>query len=326
MRRRHAVAFAAAAMAAACGTPDDGDRDAGADAASSIDAVHDGSADDARGGDDAIAGDDGSGADSDAAPVETCGPDGPTRIYVLKTLRFARNNAGISNGFDLDDRVSNATDTGGCRKVDLTTPDGTPGVDNQFASLLPAIEATGGIAFEGLIQNAINAGNILLLVEVSGLDDHHDDSCVSVAVVDGQGEPLLDAEGGMEAGQTFARSETPPPPPVTGAIAESTLLADGLSLTVPAYVFFYEFRVPIQSARLSMTIADDGTATGVVAGAVLVETLIEIVSQIDGADGVPDAVIALAPGLADLFPGDDGKCQAVSAALEFEAVPAFFYE
>ncbi|MCB9506354.1 MAG: hypothetical protein H6698_00485 [Myxococcales bacterium] len=327
---RTALAVVATAALGACGEPaDESGGDAGVDATSDAtsDAALEVVTSDVNDGGMAA---DGSGDDVDAedsGPAGACGPLGESRTYVLKTLRFARNEAGVSAGFDLDGRTSDGTDPVGCRKLDLTSPSGTPGVDNQFASLLPAIEAAGGMAFEGLIQDAINEGDILLLIELTSVESLDDDDCVSVEVQSGLGTPLLDQAGAMAANQTFARDPEGDHSHVDGArIVDGTLAVDSIRVTVPAYVFFYEFRIPVESARMEMHINEDGTATGVLGGGIEVDTLIEIVSQIDGAGGVPDAVTALAPGLADLAPNDSGQCTAVSAVLTFDAVPAYFYE
>lgn len=279
---------------------------------------------------DSSAADTGSDVDVEAlgdVPQGFCGPIEPTSVFVVSELRFARETAGVSNGFDLDGRTSDGADLGGCRKADLVSPDGTEGVDNQFARLLPAIEASGGLAFEGLIQDAINAGNILLMVEVESADDFVDDECVSVIIQRGEGLPIVNRDDRIEGGQTFDRNLDIEVSRTDGASIESgELVITGVAFEIPAFVFTFEFLIPVTDGQVWLQFHEDGTASGVMGGGISVDALIDVVSSIDGAGGVPDAVIALAPGLADLFPDDDGNCQSVSVALEIEAVPAFFYE
>lgn len=265
--------------------------------------------------------------DQDDVPLGSCGPIEPTQVFVVSELRFARETDGVSSGFDLDGRTSNGSDLGGCRKPDLIAPDGTEGIDNQFARLLPAIEASGGLAFEGLVQDAINAGNILVMLELESADDFVDDECVSVIIQRGEGLPIVNRDDRIEGGQTFDRNSEIAVSRTDGAtIEDGELEITGVAFDIPAFVFTFEFLIPVTDGQLWIDFHDDGTATGVMGGGISVDALIDVVSSIDGAGGVPDAVIALAPGLADLFPDDDGNCQSVSVALEIEAVPAFFYE
>ena len=260
-------------------------------------------------------------------PMGACGPIEPTHVFVVSQLRFARDVAGVSNGFDLDDRDSDGTDPGGCRKLDFDSPDGVEGVDNQFARLLPAIEAAGGLAFEGLIQDAINAGNILIMIEMENSDDLVNDECVSVIIQRGEGLPIVNRDDRIEGGQTFDRnSEVAVSRTEQASIIDGVLGFDGVAFDIPAYVFTFDFLIPVTDGEVRLEINEDGTATGVMGGGISVEALIDVVSSIDGAGGVPDAVTALAPGLADLFPDESGDCQSVSVALEIEAVPGFFYE
>lgn len=189
MRARTWIMMAALTGLAACGT-DEGadDTDAGADTGLNFDA---------------------SGADTlevDEGPVGMCGPLAPTQVFVVSELEFVGEEGGVTRGFDVDGYVSNGTDPNGCRKVDLVDPEGNEGVDNQFAYILPIIENTGGQALPGLIQNAINEGDILIVFEVESADDLTNDECVSLSIGRGEGAPFVDANGRIGDGQTFDRN------------------------------------------------------------------------------------------------------------------------
>ncbi len=260
-------------------------------------------------------------------PMGACGPINPTHVFVASELVFAREVSGVSPGFDLDQRDSDGADREGCQKLDFESPDGVPGVDNQFARLLPAIEAAGGLAFEGLIQDAINAGNILIMFEMENADDLTEDTCVSVVIQRGEGLPIVNRDNRIEGGQTFDRNDEIARSRTDEASIENGLLTlTDVAFEIPAYVFTFDFLIPVTDARVEIQINPDGTATGMMGGGISVDALIEVVNSIDGAGGVPDAVTALAPGLADLFPDESGDCQSVSVAMELELVPAFFYE
>lgn len=338
---RLAIASSLAVVLLACGddgagaevdatSPDSGVDAGDIDADGASDADHSDSDSDS----DASAGDDASDGGSDPVDdveqdveMSECGPVGDRLVYVVSELRFARETDRlVSRGFDVDGVVSNASDPAGCRKPDMTTPDGVEGVDNQFAKVLPAIEAAGGQALEGLIQNAINAGDILIMLEVESIESTEEDECVVAHLLRGDGQPLLDAEGRMEDGQTFDVDTEFERSTSRGQVVDGTLSFGRVSVVVPAYVFFFEFFIPVDDALGTFTFREDGTAHGLLGGAISVDYLVETFGDLQGAGGVPDAIATLVPNLADLYPDESGRCQALSATMEFEAVEAFFYE
>src|SRR5690606_32862511 len=88
----------------------------------------------------------------------------PPRVFVIDTMRFAtEREPGVANGFDLDGVVSDGSDPASCGHADYTSPEGEPGIDNTLASLVPLFELAGIGAAEGLIQNTIVEGGILLM-------------------------------------------------------------------------------------------------------------------------------------------------------------------
>ena len=83
--------------------------------------------------------DDAGSLDLGTTPIKTA-----HRIYVFDTVGFTRlDKDGRAPGFDLDHKVSDETDVDTCSQADFIGIDGTPGIDNQFATLVPLIEATG---------------------------------------------------------------------------------------------------------------------------------------------------------------------------------------
>src|SRR5687768_14774767 len=122
------------------------------------------------------------------------------QTWVMREIRFVRQVDGVSDGFDLD-----GVDGGleGCGIADFTSPDGVPGVDNAFARMIPALELTEAAAVEPLIQDAINSGQLLLLVELAGVDDTAEDECVDVGLMRGAGEALVGGDVLLVSGQTL---------------------------------------------------------------------------------------------------------------------------
>ncbi|MCA9638968.1 MAG: hypothetical protein KC420_23230, partial [Myxococcales bacterium] len=111
-------------------------------------------------------------------PLAACDSPGTTRSMVLSTFGFVRPDAMRGNrvdGFDLDDRVSTAGDAEGCRHADFTSPDGITGIDNQLARLLPVVDMMTGGAVDGLVQAAVNNGQLLIAITLDGVDDTRND-------------------------------------------------------------------------------------------------------------------------------------------------------
>lgn len=112
-------------------------------------------------------------ATTDATPdadggVPACDGTGPTGFFVISTLDFGRMGpAGTVPGLNLDGLVSDDMDRDGCFQPDFVSAHGTDGVDNQFAVLLPTLESALGADTRALFQQSINAGDMLILLELS---------------------------------------------------------------------------------------------------------------------------------------------------------------
>ena len=83
----------------------------------------------------------------DASAGAACTPASNTQSTVMVRLGFVRQGTDDPrvDGFDLYGRVSTTSDNASCRQADFTSHDGTPGIDNQLAKLLPIVDSmTGG--------------------------------------------------------------------------------------------------------------------------------------------------------------------------------------
>lgn len=263
------------------------------------------------------------------------GPDAPdvegpstsdgttTRAAVVDGLFFARDlSPGVSEGFDLDGVVSSPGDPEGCLHADRTSPDGTPGIDNAFAGLIPVLDATEASAIEPLVQGAIAAGDLLVLVELDGLDDPVNDDCVDVTLVRGErATPLLGPDGRLLDGQTFL--------PVDGArstvtcvpLVDGVLQAGPFTLDLPIRILDVELALGMRDAQLRLALDPDGSMRGVLGGAVPLEGILVILEEDDLGD-LRDLVEGLILLAADLWPGEAG-CDALSVTFELTATLAF---
>lgn len=267
------------------------------------------------------------GPDDTGEPIGWCDGQGDTVVGVVSSLLFARpSEDGVCEGFDLDGAVSTTGGASGCGIGDYVDPEGVPGIDNGFAILLPALEATEAAAVEGLIQASIEGGELLILFELSDVDHPTDDSCVDVAIHRGVGEVALGTDGVIEAWQTFDVDASLP-----GASVAAVPMVDGrldvgpIDLDIPANVLGVDVLFPMRDGMMRIERQEDGTFTGILAGGLDVEYLLAVASE-ENVD--PDLVGLLSSLLAissDLDPKGDGSCDRIAITFTFTAQPAFLF-
>ena len=250
--------------------------------------------------------------------------DAPT--FVIKTLFFSREENGVSDGFDLDDTVSDGRDAQGCYNSDFMAPDDTEGIDNQFALLLPLIEAAGGEALGPYTQTAVNSGNLLLFFELVGVDDMKNDSDVTLRLYRVVGDTLVGTDGFLQPWQTFDIDLESAWIDTKAQIVDGILTSEGFKFALPFYIFDFYFEARIQGGHLKITFGENGVHTGVIGGAVTLSNIQEIADAVEGGDDEAALIQRLGSLFADLLPDDTGDCQAMSVTLKFETTGAFLYE
>jgi hypothetical protein len=261
------------------------------------------------------------------APAAAASCDtGETIGAVVTALHFTREaSKGVAPGFDVDARLSDGDDTVTCGHADRTDPDGVPGIDNELSGLVPDIEEIVGDAVDGLIQGAINNGELLILLEVKGVDGLVDDGCVEVATEIGDGTPAIGNDGVIESYQTYdldasnVRSESPP-----GRIEGGVLRVGPFDMAIPIAIFDVSFTLNVHSGRVRLEIDEDtGKMKGLLGGGIVVEELLDGVKVGAGVSDFIGPIAVVARAASDLAPDEEGKCRQLSVAMEVEAVPAF---
>jgi hypothetical protein len=257
------------------------------------------------------------------APAAACELDGAD-VLVVRVIRFAiADDAGVSLGFDLDRDTSDA-----CDIEDYTSPTGTPGIDNAFSRLAPTLDATEAKVetIEGLIQAAVDSGELLIAIEVGGLDGD-DDDCVATRVGQASGDVMLGTDGLLLDGQTFERDEAAPSSTLEPGVATAGAIeARGLSIDLPVQILNASLSLPLRDGALHLEPAVGDTRAGWLAGGVRADYLLEV-SQTENVDPtVAELLGAVLQANADLDDEYGEACASVSITLEFEAVGAYFYE
>lgn len=242
---------------------------------------------------------------------------------MARKLSFARaDDAGlVSEGFDLDGVDAQ------CGVADFTDPEGATSVDNALAKLLPVLEQTEAAVIEPLIQDSVNGGAMLLMFDLTDLDALADDACVEVDVFKGLGIPMVGYDGWILPYQTF---EVNPDTPVTAA--PTAALIDGRlevgpieTVDLKITVLDLQATVRLHDVRLRLEPLPDGTWTGLIAGGVLVEDIVEVATLQNVDDAVFELIGPVLDLLADLAPDETGTCTQISMTLQLEAVPAFVF-
>lgn len=260
-----------------------------------------------------------------AAPepeLEVCDNPDDARIGIMTRITVARFEGDQANGFDLDGKDGDGSD---CGLGDFTNDEGVPGIDNALSRLMPALETTEAAALEDILQEAINNGLFLLSWELTSYDDPEQDGCVDVGVSQAAGVPVVGGHGTLLSGQTYER--TGEESWVDEAeIVDGRVVAAPFDLTLPVSILDADIILDISEGAIQVDLEDDGTATGVLGGAVPIESILSVLNE-DGIDpAVADAVTGLLYLAADMDVDGDGECTDLSLALEFESVNAFYFD
>ena len=259
------------------------------------------------------------GMDTAVIEDQVCNELDKTQVAIITEMWFARVNEGVTNSVNLDG------DAIGCGQEDYVSPSGEAGVDNSFGSLIPILELTEGAAIEVYIQDLINNGEVLIMLEMEDVDDPYEDECVNFNLLRGLGEPTVGTDKIIESGQTFDRNlELPQSRAESQSISAGMLEASPLEFRLPFQIFDIQLEFVLHGSTLRFEQGVDGHHTGIVAGGLYISEIIDFVSGRDDID-IGDLITDFVTSKADLWPDESGQCQGISVVFEFKAKPAFFY-
>jgi len=229
----------------------------------------------------------------------------------------------ISDGFDLDggDRTQH------CPHQEFTSPTGAKGIDNQLARLMACIK---GVRKADNLKNLdsdtfIRTGAAVTLILIGNVDDARNDDDVTVSIFkskdgfikDGAGQPLPDATLRADSHADF-HSET------RGRIKDGVLTTDPMNIRMRDDRGDYDLR----SARLRITLEEDGRAEGIIAGyydtAAFWDSWSKRSNQQRELGFSCPALHAALHRLADGYKDPaTGRCTAISSVLNITAIRTF---
>ncbi|MFK7991985.1 MAG: hypothetical protein AB8I08_38565 [Sandaracinaceae bacterium] len=264
-----------------------------------------------------------------------------TQTWVVSVVGLPEASGGQAAGFNLDNLDSGEGSDGTCEEfaADFTgiNDPAHVGVDNALQGLVGTIETAaldaddcGGSTdgcLDRTLQQQIAEGSLLLIMEVSGINDYVFDDSVMVQLalgeVPGGGMPMVGGDGQLAAGQTFNSMQTLGTP-VSGDIFRGRLRAQTNGLTININAGGFMLPLVISDAQIRFDVATDGSSlsNGLIGGSILGSDIVAAVTEID-----PDLVETaegLISTLADISPSaaDSQVCEAVSVGLTFAAVNA----
>ena len=265
------------------------------------------------------------------------GPNGESDKYspelIEDPLPFHEGKGTISPGFNLDGTKDGRATDKTCAHGKFTSPDGEPGIDNQFYRIEACIVGPrpGGVT-DGLINNeVVSKGINRWLIEITGVDDHANDDHVDVMFAHGLDKLVRDPSGkfipGLSqrvdeaAGNYIFRT--------TGRIVNHVLVTEAIpELGIGQTRVLERGVLHFNYARLRLNLAGD-TAKGVLAGYHDIEKFYRFWAKTTGAHNIvanasPPSVYAALHRLADGYKDPaTGKCTAISAVYDMEFVRAF---
>ena len=166
-----------------------------------------------------------------------------------------------------------------------------------------------------LLQSDLD-GRFLLMMEMQGLDDPKNDDDVTFTVMRGALVPQYNANGIILPDQTYAIDDAFPKSVVEkAAVVDGVLEAGPIEFEVPIFIFDAAFGMKFNNGRLRIEIQEDGTFSGVMAGAVNIDAFLGEILQTAAAQEA-ELVLPIFQSYADMELVD-GECKSFSAAFTF---------
>jgi len=265
---------------------------------------------------------------------------GLTNTYVVGTISLPAPVDGRSPGFNVDGINSGEGSddlTLNCEQFQRdyvsTTDPGHNGVDNALSGLIPTIEGLvgmdncpGGVVdgcVDNLLAEQISEGSLILLMEVSGINDYSFDEAVTLQLFLGElagAELMIDGSGRIAPGQTFETS-TSLGSAVAGDIFMGRLRATADTIPLEIAAGEFSLTLTISQPEVRFTITEDSLSAGAIGGVITVQSIVETAEMV--MPGIGNTVSAVIEPVADVNPtSDPAICDAVSVGIAFEATAA----
>lgn len=246
-----------------------------------------------------------------------------THVNVLKEMVFeAQPEPGVAPGFDLDGVVSAEGDEASCGHGDVVSPDGTPGIDNNFAALWTPLSDIVGEQVEELLQGSINEGLMLIMFELAEVDDLRNDDDVTFRIYHATNDPELGgADGEIVSSQTYYYDYGLPLSEAQATIEDGVVRVGPMPMAIRALILQLDFVIPLENGYAEFTIDEDGNFSGILGGTIDLDPFFEAIIATP-AEAEARFVRPLVNDYADMNLVD-GECKGLSVTLGFSGTTGF---
>ena len=240
----------------------------------------------------------------------------------------------VAPGFDLDGVVSTSDAPGpaACPHEDLSSPGGTPGIDNQLWGALGCISGyERGNTIDEFAINNIREGQRTILMRLSGIDDRQNDDHVELGFFTSPDVIPADASGELMSGASLSITEEARYQNVMDArIVDGVVIAGPSDLRLDFKGQFLDSEYLFRDAHVRLELLSDGNVRGLLGGYWDVEGFYDAYARQATRLGA-FTVNFRCPGMygalkrrADAYPDpESGQCTAVSTAFRLAGIPAF---
>ena len=234
--------------------------------------------------------------------------------HLLYNFRYERAQDSLSKGFDLDHVASDEQESMGCYHQDFTHPDGTQGIDNNFAAIIDDLSATEAEDIEFSFDEAVRDGILLMIMERKGSENN-----AHIRLRYGSGAPFLSAQGHPLDGQSFSINEDIPSSPwIPAQYSGTTYTIDGLDLQVQSEIMSVPISLPLTQASLQIPSENIEEEKGIFAGGLALSHAL-ILTSFDMV-GMTEMLEYRLGSHLDLYPDENGHCQSISTTFSFSAI------
>lgn len=248
-----------------------------------------------------------------------------THDYAMNVVSYPQlDENGLLPGFDLD-----GTSDTICGQMDATSPapHTRSGVDNAAGPTLASRES-------GSLQTKINAGELVELIRIEGVDDFQNDDRVRATLLVGRsagtlthgafGHFLPDQQFIVWASSYLDDAHTQPRfSSMEGSIVDGVVLVHAAQ--APFLISFASDAVGaalLENARIEVPITAEGLGRGLLGGSIDISHFLTATLATPQLAAYASTYETLLRGFADLNPDASGNCQSASLAQEFDAVSA----
>jgi hypothetical protein len=247
-----------------------------------------------------------------------------TQTYVVSTIETTPPaDSTLAFGFDLDSMNGGRASFPCTAAPDFTSVvSGDTAVDNQFGSIVPTFDMMLPGGFDGAIQQEIQSGALLYVVEVTRISGFVDDPAVLVHVALGRaaaGGTIVTSGAGLAPGQVL--EEMIDLGTVAGTITRGRLRATIAMLPLSFRVSGTLITLTLRSVAIGGHFDASGVLSGgEIGGTISVEDVLRFaLAFVAGVDRATIEALAM-PDMSPDATGD--HCAGISAGFGFEPVSA----